>query len=147
MALREAVEALLLEENLLAEGPSLLVAHPIRKGTLVRGRSSVIHHPAFVQENGELSVIEPVDFTGRHKRRARDHAGWCAYMFRDIKEDRARTEAIAIVRHTEEDAQNEDVAPALTILRRESTATFNWLDPDQRVAFARERKRIAEARI
>lgn len=129
------------ELNLLADNDDLLVAHPIRRGVSVQGRKTM-HQPAFVQQNGTLFVMETVDFTTSQKRRPRDHAGYSAYMFRDIRDGRTDTDAIAVVRVTEEDEDAEDVRYGLQLLRNEADVV-NWLDAKQQQKFIDERTKIA----
>ena len=130
------------ELSLLASDDDLLIAHPIRKGVTIPGRLTQ-HQPAFVQENGKLFVMETVDFTTAQKRRPRDHAGYSAYMFRDIRDQHANADTIAIVRVTEEDEATEDVSHGLQLLRNEADIV-NWLDTQAQNTFIAERQRVAQ---
>lgn len=130
------------EKNLLANEGDLIVGHPVRRGVTIFGRQ-IRHKPAFFQENTKRYVMEAVDFTVSQKRRARDHAAWSAYMFRDIGDP--NTEAIAIVRAGEEDREIEDVKNGLVVLRNEATMV-NWLRSDEREQFLEARQAIAMAR-
>lgn len=120
------------------------VPHPIRRGVPVIGKIKVEHKPAFVQENGTLYVMETVDFTTPRKRISRDHAGWTAYMFKDVCAARPNTAPIAIVRFTQADQDNEDVHNGLALLRNEGQVV-NWLQDDQRGAFLDKRREVALA--
>lgn len=131
------------ELSLLASDNDLLIAHPILRGVTIQGLKTQ-HQPAFVQKNGKLFVMETVDFTTAQKRRPRDHAGYSAYMFRDIRDRNANTDAIAIVRVTEEDEATEDVSHGLQLLRNEADVV-NWLDTQAQETFIAERKRVALA--
>lgn len=119
-----------------------LVPHPIRSGVPVLGRHLAKYVPAFVQKNGHLVVIETVDFTKRYRHASRDHAGWSAYMFHDVRGAQAGTETIAVVRVTDEDAETDDVRNGLSLLRNESEVV-NWLDTDERSRFLNERRDVA----
>ena len=140
-ALIDDVAASLEDRGLLATN-EILVPHPIRRNIFIRGTAALQHRPAFVQQNGHLVVMETVDFTITQKRRARDHAGWAAYMFADIANAQQGTESVAIVRLTEQDRQNEEVANGLALLNNESMIV-NWLLPDDRTAFLEQRSRLA----
>ena len=129
--------------SLLASDNDLLVPHPVRKGAIVQGQKTR-HHPSFVQENGKLFVMETVDFTTSQKRRPRDHAGYSAYMFRDIRDQHTNADAIAIVRVTEEDEATDDVSHGLQLLRNEADIV-NWLDTGAQQTFIADRKRVASA--
>lgn len=131
------------DQSLLASDNDLLVAHPVRKGATIQGHKTR-HQPSFVQENGRLFVMETIDFTTSQKRRPRDHAGYSAYMFRDIRDQHTNTDAIAIVRVTEEDEAADDVSHGLQLLRNEADIV-NWLDTQAQNTFIADRKRVALA--
>ena len=65
-------------------------------------------------------------------------------MFRDIRDQHANTDAIAIVRVTEEDEAAEDVRHGLQLLRNEADIV-NWLDTQAQNTFIAERRRVATA--
>lgn len=129
------------DTNLLLDGDQLFVQHPVRKGAPVVGQRAT-HRPAFVQENGNLFVMEPVDFTGPQKKRSQDHAGLSAYMFRDILDRRSDAHTIAVVKFTDADKDFEEVSYGLEILGNEAHVV-NWLNQDEQIAFLRERQAIA----
>jgi len=139
----EVIEALK-EEHLLSAG-DMFVPHPVRRSVSIVGKINVQHKPAFVQENGHLYVMETVDFTSQRKRMARDHAGWSAYMFSDIRAVRPDTHLIAIVRITEVDKADEEVENGMALLQSEGRV-LNWLDPKDRKDFLEERRAVAFAR-
>jgi hypothetical protein len=137
-----SVEEIFHESNLLADEDKVLApAHPIRRGEKVQGKT-VIHVPAFVQRNGTLYVMETVDFTGPQKQRSRDHAGWSAYMFNDLRKADRTAECISIIKISDEDLQNEHVDNGLTVLKNESEIV-NWAEPHQRERFLAERRKVA----
>jgi hypothetical protein len=82
--LEEDLSKTLRQVDLLADDNSLLVRYPIKRRAVVAGKC-VSHTPAFVQENGALYVMETIDFTPVRKKSSIDHAGFSAYMFRDIR--------------------------------------------------------------
>jgi hypothetical protein len=127
--------------NLLGDDGNLLVPHPVRRGIPVSGKH-IRHKPAFVQENGSLYVMETVDFTITQKKRSRDHAGWSAYMFRDIRDGKPNSEMIAVVRVTDKDQEVEEVANGMAALKNEANIV-NWLDDQQKKQFLEERRIIA----
>ena len=98
--LQNDVVAALLDVNILFDDGELLkeVRHPVRRWATVAGKTAK-HHPAFVQDNGRLVVMDTVDFTTTKKNAARDHAGLMAFMFGDIAEGNSKkAETISIVR-------------------------------------------------
>lgn len=117
------------------------VKHPIERGSRVQGRT-VVHKPSFIQQNGRLYVMETVDFTLSQKTRSRDHAGYAAYMYNDIRQEGKNIEPISIIRLAEEDQENEEVAVGLQILQKDSQVV-NWLIDDQRQSFLKDCQRIA----
>ncbi len=124
------------------KGASLFVPHPILRAVPIQGATGVQHKPAFVQQNGKLSMIETVDFSGRLKRAPHDHAGWAAYMFRDIRARIADAESFAIVRATAQDQAEEEVVNGLALIKHEATV-IDWLDSTERDAFLRTRRKEA----
>jgi hypothetical protein len=142
--LADEVGDALKEEGLLSTN-DIFVPHPVRRFVPIVGKINIQHRPAFVQENGHLYVIETVDFTIQRKKIARDHAGWSAYMFSDIHAARSETSPIAIVRFTEADAADDEVANGLALLRHEGHVV-NWLDPRDRESFLEERRAVALAK-
>lgn len=138
----EEIAGRLFRMGILATEPSLIVPHPVQRNQNVLGDSMANHAPEFVQENGRISVIETVDFTSRFKHRARDHAGWSAYMFKDIRAVRKNTEAIALVRAQEDDLEYEEVTNGLAMLRSEAEV-IDWLKPDEQQKFLDERKKLS----
>lgn len=127
-----------------------LVPHPIRRQPRIRGRKAADHTPAYVQENGRLDVIESIDFGSRFKERTRDHAGWMAYMFDDIRAGQADEgrgiEAISVIRWNEEHAEIDEFRYARSLLKAESDQVVNWRDQRQRDEFLESRKEIAFGR-
>jgi hypothetical protein len=140
--LRDEIGEALDEANLLAHesGTDLFtVSHPVRRNHPVKGSASEPHRPAFVQENGHLYVIEAVDFTSTRREAAKDHAGWAAYMFKDILAARRDTaQAISVVRCRVEDEDHESVRYAMGLLRRESEV-IDWLNSEERGRFIQAR--------
>jgi hypothetical protein len=118
-----------------------LVRHPVRRGAELRGVVAP-YRPAFTQENGRLYVMETVDFTRAKKAAARDHAGWSAYMFRDIRHARPNSVPIAIVKLMEADHNIEEVQSGLAVLRNEGEIV-HWINDQERATFLEERRRIA----
>ena len=118
-SLQTDIESAFQEAHILADAPDLLAPHPIRRGIKLPGSSGVSHTPAFVQQNGRLFVMEGVDFAGRQAQRGRDHAGWSAYMFKDLRSKQKEVETIAIIRMTEGDLSNEVVENGYAMIRKE----------------------------
>lgn len=130
------------ENQILFDISNLIIPHPIRRSVEVRGRINAVHVPAFVQENGRLSVMETIDFTTKYKQRSRDHAGWSAYMFSDVKAANVNTETIAIVKVTEDDRHHNDVANGLAMLQAEAEI-IPWLESGIRASFMQDRLEFA----
>jgi hypothetical protein len=124
-----------------------LVRHPVQRRPKLRGESAAAYRPSYSQDNGRLYVMEPVDFALQGKERARDHAGYAAFMFEDLRrgEIGERLEAIALVSVSPTDESESLVKDGLAMLRSRTSHVVNWLDPKQRVAFLQERQRIATA--
>jgi hypothetical protein len=141
--LREVTDAFKADELLERDG-GLFVAHPVRRGRSIRGGSTLEHKPAFVQENGALYVMETVDFSVKLKTRPRDHAGWAAYVFKDIRNADARTEALAIVNYAETDLLDDSVVSGLGMLRNEATLV-EWHDSAKRLQFLERCRNIARS--
>ena len=131
----------MLKENRLLESDDLLVRHPVRKDIKIPGKN-LSHTPAFIQENGSLYVMEPVDFTLSRKKYSKDHAGLSAYMFRDIRDCKPNVNSIAIVKVTEEDQELEDVQYGMAVLKNEADIV-NWLDSNEKSQFIESRIEIA----
>jgi hypothetical protein len=115
--------------------------HPIRQDAIIQGKK-LSHKPSYVQENGKLYIMETVDFTLTQKARSKDHAGYSAYMFKDIKENKANAEPISIVKVNNEDMEYEDVILGLNFLKNESQVV-NWFDINLRNAFIEKCRAIA----
>lgn len=113
------------------------VKHPVRTDVIVNGQKAK-HRPAFVQENGRLVVMETVDFTSRQKERAKDHAGWAAFMFTDMES----AERISIVRAEPQDEKDENVRYALDMLSGTSQIV-NWSSSSEQKRFIDERVAVA----
>jgi hypothetical protein len=140
--LETEVEKSLRDSGLLAVGDAdLFIAHPIERRQVVQGKK-LEHRPAFSQRNGHLCVIETVDLSTPRKTPNRDHAGFVAYMFRDIHDADSDLEALSVVRVTDEDRRNLDVAYALDALNSESTVVY-WFKDDERAAFLKRRQQAA----
>jgi hypothetical protein len=119
------------------------VPHPVRKEAPVAGRILAEYKPAFVQQNGRLYVMETVDFTKSQKKISRDHAGWSACMYRDVRAAHGDAiEPISIVRVTDADQDVEDVRNGLALLKNESDIV-NWLNESERIEFLEDRRRVA----
>jgi len=133
------------ELNILDQNVEIPLAHPILRNAPVQG-TAVTHHPAFSQRNGRLYVMETADLTSIKRKQSRDHAGFVAYMFRDIKEISSNTERFSIVRVTEEDLSIEEVKYSMNSLRNESEV-INWLKENERTNFLQECQRMSYCQI
>lgn len=142
LSLEDDISSEFLRMNLLENVP-LLVPHPIERSIPIKG-ARLEYRPTFIQRNERLYIMEPVDFTIPQKRRSRDHAGWSAYMFYDIRKSCSEADPIAIVKYTDVDQENDDVVTGLNVLSNESRV-INWLSDDQRANFLEERKAISAA--
>lgn len=139
----EVCEALDQAQLLLAdERRDARVPHPVRRGSELMGRLITPYKPAFTQQNGRLYVMETVDFTRGSKKASRDHAGWSAYMFHDIKLAHENSDPIAIVKVTELEREIEEVRGGLALLGNESRLV-NWADDQERAQFLDERRKVA----
>jgi hypothetical protein len=128
--------------RILARESSAPVRHPIRRNQPISGSRVLQHRPAFSQNNGTLYVVESVDFASSQKKRARDKAGWSAYMFRDIREAHPGAVAMTIVRVKDEDQSNDDVHSGLLCLESEGQI-INWSRDIERKSFLSQRQMIA----
>lgn len=134
------------EVNLLSgHGPQLDLPHPIEhKARDVAGKSEIDYKPTFVQQNGRLSLFEPIDLTSPKRALVEDRAGSIAYMFDDIREVRPDLEPISLVRAEPGDLENRSVRVALRKLENESEVVF-WNEEAAREAFIRRRAEVARS--
>ena len=138
------VEDIVLELDrtaILEKTGQLFARHPVQRNASVFGKS-VTHTPSFSQRNGKLTVMEYIDLGVNQINKAKERAGWMAYMFRDIKDREPTSDAISLVR-PEGDAHSEQIAYARQALAGGSKIV-NWFDDNERGSFLEERKRIAE---
>jgi hypothetical protein len=93
--LRDQVSDEFEEAAILAKEPGSLagVPHPVRTGVFVEGNSTP-HQPSYTQENGDLWVMETIDFTSAKRSQTKDRAGWAAFMFDDIAKKHSGNGAI-----------------------------------------------------
>jgi hypothetical protein len=146
--LRDSIDDAFQELDILATTPEIKwVPHPIVKGRPVIGKS-VQHQPSYVQENGTLWVMEAVDFTVRSKVYARDHAGWAAFMFKDIREGMTKgkdVSSIAIVKVDSDEQSDSQVRYGLDMLKDTTDEIVDWRDQAHRSRFIRQREQIAKS--
>ena len=142
VALKTDIANVFKDSHLLADEDDLLMPHPIRIDVKVDG-CNVTHSPSFVQKNGSLYVMEPVDFTKRQRTYSKDHAGWAAYMFKDIRNTKQNVDAYALVRMTDADQKHEEVKYSLQLLRNEAEI-INWSDPSAQEKFIAGRCAVAK---
>ena len=77
--------------------------------------------------------METVDFKEQAKNRVRDHAGFTAFMFGDLREFyRDDVEAVAVIRLDPDAEQVEQVRYGLSMLSSTASRVINWLDPEAR---------------
>ena len=146
--LNKELEAAFRSLNILAaqnEGLAL-IRHPVVARPEVKGTTAEPHRPQFAQQNGRLYVMETVDFTERAQNRARDHAGFASFMFRDLR-DAMRDEVvpIAIVRTDVEVQGDEFVRYGMSMLTKTAAEVVDWADPAARTRFIADRRQIALA--
>jgi len=143
--LRDDVSSVLKELAILAGDNDDVgqVKHLVHRDAKVRGRTA-IHRPAFFQQNGHPVVMETINLSSNRKATIRDHSGWAAFMFGDVKSQENATETIAITRLTPEAATNSDVSYALDMLKATATRIVNWDSESERQNFLDERSKIAE---
>jgi hypothetical protein len=121
------------------------VHHPVFANVEVRGRR-LAHHPAYSQRNGELWVMDTVNFMTPRKNPAADHAGLVAKIFDDIRAIPLQTtHPIILYRAGDEELEDPTVQYALAILKDSCEAQINWIKDGEREPFLEERKRIAFA--
>lgn len=132
---------ILVEDDLQKEG----VLHPVRRKHAIMGGGSVVFRPEFSQENGALYLIETFDFTGSQAKRLHDHAGYTAYMYRDMRSVKGpgKLKAISVVKTDPEAEENEHIENSRKMLKRESEVVVDWNDEAQRKAFLEERRQVA----
>lgn len=138
------VSATFTEWDILADGPTLHIRHPVKKKQQVKGEHAT-HQPSFSQQNGKLYLFEAIDFNAKKPKLLRERAGFMAYMFTDIRQATLTgMEAYSIVRPASESEAGEAVDYAKTVLNGESTI-INWTDMRARNSFLEERRRVAES--
>jgi len=114
--------------------------HPVVRNREIRG-AHVAHTPSFSQQNGKLFVFEHINLNSVHTNKAKERAGWMAYMFEDIKSVLPEAVTYSLVRPEREDGV-EQIEYAKKILKGDSTIV-NWSDENERNKFLQERKAIA----
>jgi hypothetical protein len=148
--LRNSVESYFEAENILETAGQLFVPHPVRKNAIVQGETAP-HLPAYTQDSGILAVMETVDFATIQKARAKDHAGWTAFMFSDIKaryrQDGAKlVKPVAIVRIRFGDEDDPTVRYSMSMLEKTSEQIVNWQIEKEREAFVRDCAEVARGK-
>ena len=140
--LAEDITVALKEFGVLATANDLLNRgrHPVVRSRDVLG-ATVTHTPSFSQQNGVLYVFEHINLSSSHINKAKERAGWMAYMFEDIKRVSKDAKTYSLVRPEEENGVDQ-IEYAKSILRGDSTLV-NWSDDDERGKFLQERKQIA----
>lgn len=127
------------------QGPELDLPHPIQhKAVPVLGQSEIDYTPTFVQQNGRLSIFEPIDLTSPKRAPLADRAGNIAYMFGDIRDKHPDLEPISLVRAESDDLENTIVRVALRKLENESAVIF-WNQEEDRERFIRNREVVARS--
>jgi hypothetical protein len=143
--LQEDVLARLAELSILSDNGALQgVKHPVMRNATIQGDTTT-HNPTLLQQNSHPIVMEPIDLTVSRKIALRDHAGWAAFMFNDVRKACANAEAIAITRVTAEAERDKHVAYALEMLRGTAHQVVNWLSDEARSKFLNERVEVAQA--
>lgn len=133
------------KEKILDNYPNLLLHHPVEKFKDIKV-NNITHTITLVQENGIVSLIEPIDFVSHsNKKRSIDHAGLLAYKFKDIKGSNTSADAFSLVKITDEEMEISEVRYGIELLKKESEI-INWLDDDIRNDFLKKRKEIAFAK-
>lgn len=126
-------------------GPEPGLPHPIHyKSVPVLGNSEIDYIPTFVQQNGRLSLFEPLDLTSPKRALLEDRAGKIAYMFDDIRDKRPDMESISLVRADADDLENKNVKLALRMLNQESEVIF-WNNDESRERFIQQRTEVARS--
>ncbi len=120
------------------------VPNPIWPGQPVVGKRAT-HRPSYQQLADVKHVMEVVNFTTRLKAPAKDHAGWAAKMFDDIRNRDKTVKSVALVRATKEDREDKVVKYALALLEDSAQSLVFWNDPDQRRKFLEARREAAFA--
>jgi hypothetical protein len=122
------------------------VRYPVRPNVQLRGEKVPEHTASFAQRNGRLYVMECIDFEKQRGNSLKDHTGWIAFMFDDIKSWKPigglATETISIVRSIDRD-EAATSKYAFELLKAGSDRIIDWDDADQREAFLKEREAVA----
>jgi len=93
--------------------------------------------------NEKVCVIESVDSTSSRVRVWRDHAGFIAYMSRDICGQHGdKALPISIIRGGPEDLESPVAKSALSALRNEGEV-LNWQSSQEREQFLNVRREVA----
>lgn len=119
------------------------VPHPVEKDPIIYGRSTS-HTAAYAQNNGEHVVMETVDFTTPRKAYAKDHAGWAAFMFSDIRAAHRKIKPVAIIRARTSDVDDPKVKYGMSMLAKTATSVVNWAIEAERDQFIRDRIKAAQ---
>lgn len=98
------------------------------------------HTPSYFQNAGKKYVMEIANFTTPQKALAKDHAGWAAKMFDDV---RNLADTVAIVRASKDDLENKTVKYAMAMLESSAKDIVFWNDAGQRRKFLEARREAA----
>ncbi len=135
---KRAIHQAFADAEILESGKDSLLgpAHPVRREAPVTGKVAT-HNPAYSQHNGELTVMEVVDFNTRYKKHAKDHAGFAAFIFKDIKEapGKENTEAVALVQLARSEMNDPNVVYGMSLLRKTADEVVIWSDDVMRHNF------------
>lgn len=145
LKLTQALSVELTNLNLLVTGnkPMQGIAHPVVQSRKFTLKDQLTYKPEFSQENGAVYLIQTFDFVHGRPKSIYEHAGFSAYMFKDMKDHLGKkVEAISVVKAEAEAVPHEDIANSRTMLEKESTVV-DWSDETQRAAFLEERRQVA----
>jgi hypothetical protein len=136
--LKKLIHQAFSEADILDSGTEslLMPPHPIRKEAPITGKLAT-HNPAYSQHNGKLTVMEVIDFNTRYKSHAKDHAGFAAFIFKDIKEapGRGDTDAIAIIQLAVAEMNDPTVDYGMSLLKKTANEIVNWTMTPERNRF------------
>ena len=115
--------------------------NPVWVRPTVKGKRAE-HQPQYSQVSGIPCIMEVVNFMAVRKSPVKDHAGWAAKMFDDIRDYRPQTDTIALIRAGKDDLLDKTVRYALALLE-DSARIVNLSDPDQERQFFSQREQVA----
>ena len=104
------------------------------------------HTFTLAQEHDGWDLIESLTFNPRTKNIAKDHGGWAAFAFNDVRSKHGNAvHPIVVLRYAQSDAQDSILTYTIGNLAQAGARFVNWNDAQERRLFLSERASIAHS--